>query len=254
MIHVVTYATHNFGNFNNLINNIYGINIKVLGWDTNWNGFMDKLSEMYEFISKLSDDDIIIFLDGFDVWINANLEKAINIFKSKNYQVLFSKELVWKPKVLGKYIHKKLFPSTCCNNTVINTGLYMGYAKYLKLILEKALQTDEKDDQRIINKICCEFDFIQIDTNNEIFENVKYERNIYRSKAVFVQVPGNLNIERYIRSMYEYTPYFKYEILLLLISLVIIYQIYTKQTSIFNMIEELSPLGHLHGLSNLLTI
>ena len=31
MIRVITYATHSSGNFDNLINNKYGIKIKVLG-------------------------------------------------------------------------------------------------------------------------------------------------------------------------------------------------------------------------------
>ena len=36
MIYVVTYATHSFGNYKEMINNKYGIKFKVLGWGEKW--------------------------------------------------------------------------------------------------------------------------------------------------------------------------------------------------------------------------
>ena len=42
MIQVVTYATHSQGMFDELMNNQYGVDVKVLGWGEKWNGFKDK--------------------------------------------------------------------------------------------------------------------------------------------------------------------------------------------------------------------
>ena len=50
MIHVLTFATHAEGNFNNMINNKYGIKIKVLGWGKKWTGFRMKNEYIYNYI------------------------------------------------------------------------------------------------------------------------------------------------------------------------------------------------------------
>ena len=47
-IHYITYATHSMGMFENLVNNKYNIEIKVLGWGTKWNGFLDKVKNDYD--------------------------------------------------------------------------------------------------------------------------------------------------------------------------------------------------------------
>lgn len=229
MIHVLTYATHKEGNFNNLVMNDYGIKITVLGWGDKWTGFRGKLLAVYKFVSKLNCDDLVIILDGFDVWINGTLQTVVNLFKLRKYKVLFSKELEWNIKILGKYLQDRVFPTTCSNNVTINMGLYMGYTKYLKLIFEKILQTDESDDQRAMNKICGGFDFISIDNNTEIFENIQNEQKITESKAIFVQLPGKPSISRYLRAWCEYIPYFKYEVLLIIIVWLLIYLYYRRR-------------------------
>ena len=38
-IHIITYATHNEGLFDTLINNEYNIDITVLGFGNEWGGF-----------------------------------------------------------------------------------------------------------------------------------------------------------------------------------------------------------------------
>ena len=45
-----------------------------------WNGFMDKFKNMYKYIQTLPDDDIIIFIDGFDSKINQPIEVIKNRF------------------------------------------------------------------------------------------------------------------------------------------------------------------------------
>ena len=223
MIHVITYATHSSGNFNNLINNKYGIKIKVLGWGEKWKGFKNKIMVIYNYIQNLNDNDVVISLDGFDVWIKGDLKKVKKIFKNNKYKVLFSKEFVWSPEIISKYTHRKVFPTTCVNGVVINAGLYMGYVKYLKIILKDILKDKGNDDQRILNLNCSKYDFISIDNDNKIFQNVNSENEIKKSKAIFVQVPFNPSVQRYFRAIGEYSPYFKYEIISIIIFIIFIY-------------------------------
>ena len=148
----------------------------------------------------------------------------MKIFKKNKYKVLFSKDHVTdKTHAVGKYIQEKLFPTTCDNDTIINPGLYMGYVKYLKIILKDTKKSKDKDDQRIVNLNCNKYKFLSIDYKNKIFENVGSNNEIKLSKAAFIQYPAKPSIKRYSRAVGEYSPYFKYEIISLIIFIIFIY-------------------------------
>lgn len=182
-IEVVTVATHNQGLFKELINNKFGIKVKVLGYGKKWTGFKMKFELLNEYIKNLPDDNIIVFVDGFDTKINGNLEKARDIFIKNNYKVLFSNE-----HDKYNFILKKIF-TLCKNSLIANTGLYMGRVKYLKIIFEKVLREKCKDDQRIINKNCSNFNFIDIDEKKEIFFNSVH--GSINTESIFIQYPGS---------------------------------------------------------------
>tara|TARA_B100001248_G_scaffold261567_1_gene253170 strand:+ start:3890 stop:4597 length:708 start_codon:yes stop_codon:yes gene_type:complete len=231
MIYVLTYATHSFGNFDEMIDNDYGVQFVILGWGKKWEGYMGKLNMIYDYCKKLKENDIVIQLDGFDVWINNYLSEAIKYFKEKNYKVLFSKETTDDSRYLGlkEYLNKKIFATTCKNGVTMNAGMYMGYVKYLLPIMENALNGDESDDQRMFNKLCYKFD-ISVDHEKKVFENVFSDEAVKNSKAVFVQYPGKPSIERYSRAVVEYTPFLYKEILIIvfiiIISVCITYKMY----------------------------
>ena len=203
MIHVLTFATHAEGNFNNMINNNYGIKIKVLGWGKKWTGFKMKYIYVYNFIKNLKDNDIIIFLDGFDVYINGYLKNAIKIFEKNNYKVLFSKEI---PMYKINYFKNKVF-NPYNEKYILNTGLYMGYVKYLKILLNESLKLKCNDDQRNMNVLKNKYNFINIDINNEIFENIS-KSYFNKLDSIFVQTPGNGSINRIKRGIFEYSQFF----------------------------------------------
>jgi hypothetical protein len=212
MIYVLTFATHAEGNFNNMINNSYGIKIKVLGWGKKWTGFKMKYIYVYNFIKNLKDNDIIIFLDGFDVYINGYLKNAIKIFEKNNYKVLFSKEI---PMYKINYFKNKVF-NPYNEKYILNTGLYMGYVKYLKILLHESLKLKCNDDQRNMNILRNKYNFINIDINNEIFENIQYKNELKKSDSIFVQQPGTISKNRLKRSIYEYSQFFLKEIIFLI--------------------------------------
>lgn len=218
MIHVLTFATHAEGNFNNMINNKYGIKIKVLGWGKKWKGFRMKNEYIYNYIKKLNDDDIVIVLDGFDVYINGYLKDAIKIFKKNNYKILYSKENYYKHK---SFFVKKIF-NPYNEKYILNAGLYMGYVKYLKIILHDSLNLKCNDDQRNIIILKNKYNFISID-NNEIFynlDNLDYSNNlsnIKKSNVIFIQKPGSITFKRQKRAIFEYSQFFLKEISLLLL-------------------------------------
>ena len=201
---ILTIATHNEGFFERLINNKYHQHIEVLGYGQKWTGFKMKNKLIYDYIKNLNDDEIIIILDGFDSIINKNPNEAIKIFKKNNYKVLFSKD----PKFYNYLNSSDIIFSNCKNNIMINAGLYMGYVKYFKILLKETLKIECKDDQRIFNKLCKKYDFINIDENEEIFKNISLNNIKSKNKeliekeinnkhnSIFIQFPGNITLKR----------------------------------------------------------
>ena len=214
---VITVATHNEGTFEKIINNNFNVNVKVLGYGEKWTGFDMKYRLVYNYIKNLPEDKIIIFIDGFDTIINGTIEQAENIFRKNNYKVVYSKNI--PNHFYG--IEKLIFPD-CKGSNIANTGLYMGYVKYLKIILSDMLNKKCKDDQFNINNSCKKYHYIEIDENNEIFLNTTNKKDV---KAIFIQYPGTINIYRTWRSLFEYGQFLlKYFIILYLIMVYFLYK------------------------------
>ena len=182
VIHIITYATHKEGLFEELINNKFGIEIKVLGFGNKWKGFTDKFKKCYNYILKLPEDDIIIFLDGFDTKINKNkLDELEYYLYYSGYKVIFSLER--KVNNIENIFNTTIF-NKCKNNMVANSGMYMGYNKYIQILLKDAISRKCKDDQVNINEMCHKYNFISIDINNEIFEN-RYQNDYIKQSYVY---------------------------------------------------------------------
>lgn len=226
-IRVVTVATHTEGLFDDLISNKYGTHITVLGYGKKWTGFTMKFKEVLKYIEPLSDDTIVVFLDGFDSIVNGDLSDAVSRFKKMDCRVLFSKDITFH-KYVPKLLTKKIF-GTCYKGESANTGLYMGYVKELKILLNDVMCEKCKDDQVLINSRCNRYNFIKIDTKEEIFQNINTSHNIKNISdlnAIFVQMPGQMTFNRFIkRGVIEYSQFFINEIIgiLLITTCILIY-------------------------------
>ena len=223
---LITYATHSEGTFEELINNKFNIPVKVLGWGEKWNGFMDKFKNMYSYIQTLPDDEIIIFIDGFDSVINQPLEVIEKTFLEFNSDIVIS-EQDYIPYI-GHYRWQKQIFHTCKNNNIANSGLYGGYNKNIKDLLKFILDKNySDDDQRNLNNACKYFNNIIIDTNKKLFHNLNYyDRCFNKSDACFTSTPANLTFNRLIRMPGEYLQFVWKELICIIIiitTLVLIY-------------------------------
>lgn len=219
VVEIVTYANKSFGLFEELIHNEFEVPVKVLGWGKPWHGYSDKSKGLLEYIStSKNDDDLIIFVDGFDSKINKNPKNVQEIFESYDCKVLFSKD----PESFSKLITRTIFPT--CGDAVANAGMYAGYVKYLKQILEDELSRECQDDQVNFNTMCNQYDFIKVDENQRLFENIATTQHGKESDAVFVSYPATLGMQRAYRSLIEYVQYLYVYIALALFILSIIFQ------------------------------
>jgi hypothetical protein len=229
MIYVITYATHSEGNFENLINNKWNIHITVLGWGHKWNGFMTKISEYQKFISKLDDNDIVIVVDGFDVYIKNDLSVAIDYFRECNCEILFSKNVPIGPS----FITDQIFPPT--KGMTLNSGMFMGYVRSIKKLLTTSLKMKCKDDQRnfiiIIKKELIKN--VKIDTNCIVFKNVKSKECIDLSDSVFVSNPGLHSYKRMFKTIIDYGQFFIREYIIISIIFVLLFCKSTKMIMIY---------------------
>ena len=106
-----------------------------------------KTKLVYEYIKNLSDNKIIIYLDGFDSIINGSLNDAIRIFKEMKIKILFSKHNDYT--FYG--IEKAVYPF-CKDNTILSAGVY-GICKIFENFIKRNANKKCSDDQLVINKL-----------------------------------------------------------------------------------------------------
>ena len=163
MIHIVTYATHEQGKLGGLVNNRFGVDVTVLGWGEKWNGFTDKYKGVQKFLETVDDNDIVVFLDGFDTVIEKDPKDLEQLFESKNCDILVSKDPT------GEFL-KSIF-GTCKDGVTANTGMYMGRVKALKPLMKDCLTIRCGDDQVNLNGLCMKYDNLKINMEEDIFYN-----------------------------------------------------------------------------------
>ena len=188
----ITVATHNKGYLTVLKQNFetHGETLNILGYGQKWKGFTWKYKLMKDFIQNLPDDEIVVFMDGYDVLFlnNNDIESK---FKSFNKNIIFGIDTHNK---FTKILYNKVFHNSYFNSKEIdiNSGLYMGYVKYLKILLEKLCENDacnnpKMDDQKLIVKLS-KTDFFKqnvgIDYHKKIFFNMS-PKHLLTSKTDF---------------------------------------------------------------------
>ncbi len=221
---IITYATHSEGLFDELINNKYDIPITVLGYGKKWNGFMDKIEQTYNHIQKLPNNEIIVFIDGFDTRINQPYNIIKQRFLNLNSDIVLSKDSA----MYGNYITKKIF-GTCKDNVIANSGLYIGYNKDIKNLLKYILETKySNDDQINLNEACSKFNNIKMDIEKKMFHNQNYYERYFNKKSdsCFISTPGTISWNRFKRMPREYFPFVWKEILLFVLLILICYYYY----------------------------
>jgi len=223
---IVTYATHSEGSFEELVHNKFGVNVVVLGMGEKWQGFVHRVKKYKEYLDTLEDDEIVVFIDGFDSHILKPLTNLEDVFKSFDCDILVSKNVSIQPN----YIVKKMF-GTCKDKTIANAGLLMGYVEHLKKLQDSIINGKTSDDQKNLNAACLDFLNLRVDHDYVIFKNIKPNEKLeklYESDSFFGQTPGSFTFNRRIRAIKEYTPLFIPEILLILLIVYFLYLQFIK--------------------------
>jgi hypothetical protein len=150
--------------------------LEVLGIGEKWTGFNFKYKKMVEYLKKIPENDIVCFVDGFDVICVRDLNEIKNAFlmikNETNCKMIVADDILDFIPIINSHIINDLYFGNC-NGEYLNSGTYIGHAKDILYILSKILQLyseDHADDQKILTEYCKKHsNEIFIDKKNELF-------------------------------------------------------------------------------------
>ncbi len=225
-LYIITVANKSKFYFPYLVQSIKKNNneLIVLGKDMEWKGFNWKLNLMIEELKKYDSNEIICFVDGFDVICTRDLNELTNEFikikEREKCKIITGYDYV--PNNIIKTITSLYFTKTT-DNLVLNSGTYIGYVKDILEVLEtvnKIDPNDNADDQILLNKYNEKNPgSIYIDTNFEIFLTIgdpltdlkKFviikDNNVYinNNRPFFIHAAGSGYLDSIIIDLnYEY--------------------------------------------------
>jgi hypothetical protein len=187
--------------------------LTTLGMGEEWKGYNWKFRKMLNYLTNLSDDKIVCFVDGYDVISCRDLtDLAYDFIKLKNK---YKCKMVVGCDDYG-YTGKKIVAHLSfekCGNHYLNSGTYIGYVKDLKDIISKIYElnpADSADDQALMIQYYKEhpgeihidyecklfltllYPLTEVDTFTPIIiNNNKLHAIDYKSMPFFIHAPGN---------------------------------------------------------------
>ena len=143
--HVCTVATNGSPNLDKLHQSCakHGIHLNVLGMGAHYPCNGTKLTLIADWLKTFEDDEIVMFVDGYDVLILADKQTILDKFLKMNVPFLIALERNCYPcyEYLGHY------PPSLTTFRYINTGTYIGYAGHIKTWLKDLAPDSTKCDQ-----------------------------------------------------------------------------------------------------------
>ena len=159
-------------------------NIKWVGGDiANSRGGGQKINILRDHISKLPDDDIVFYCDGYDVFVVDGLDEFLYRYKEMNHKVIFAAEQYCWPENNEKEqqaLVSKHFPDLDTKYKYLNSGVFIGRVSELKLILSHPIENDGDDQLYCQNQYLSQNYDMVIDTDCYMFQC--HEVDVYPKK------------------------------------------------------------------------
>jgi hypothetical protein len=175
-LHILTVANKSKYYYPYLVDSVKrnNNNLVTLGFNEEWGGLNTKFKLMNDALVEIDENNIVCFVDGFDVICVRDLNKLTNAFlnikKREKCNIVAGHDnsaTIFINTVKSLYFTKKI------GSTIINSGTYIGYVKDIKHFLSFVLSQDNDnlaDDQILMNTYSkLHPKKIYIDINAEIF-------------------------------------------------------------------------------------
>lgn len=130
----------------------YGIQVTNLGLGVDWRGTDmtgpgggHKLNLIRDYVSNLEDNEVVLFLDGYDTFFAGDLDTIVRRYFGFGNRVLFAAEkILWPDKMV---IH----PLSHTPYRFLNSGLFIGEAGTIRAMLQEPIPNDA-DDQLYLQR------------------------------------------------------------------------------------------------------
>jgi len=198
-----------------------GKKLTILGYNEKWEGFTWRFKLLINFLKKLKSNDIVCFIDGYDVICTRNLNNLKNEFiklkNETNCKIIIGHDKIINTDIYYmNYMFVNLYFGKCKNNN-LNAGTYIGYVKdlidILSYIYMEINENNKLDDQQLLTTYCNSNNDIYIDIHNKLFlvinkpfseiDNyiqVKNNEIIYNNNTpFFIHCPGNTYLENILK-------------------------------------------------------
>ena len=172
---VLTVATKQTKGLKTLLTSCKQNNVTLtqLGENTKWSDFDTKINELHSYLTSKKDNDIILFIDGYDSYFLDSTKTIVEKFINLNCDILMSSEINCFPdeSLKSKYNSKETSPFK-----YVNSGGFIGYTQPLKqaisklLDMQKASNSEYKYNDQYLWSLYCIENNIKLDYNCEIFQ------------------------------------------------------------------------------------
>ena len=179
MLHVISFATD--PSRLEYLNNSAELNKLKIHYlmASKWNGYTDKITYTRKFLETVDPNDIVCFIDAYDVLAVGSYDEIVEKFKSYNCDLLLGSELNSFPEHYKNHYPTMQSPT---NYLYVNSGGYIGYAHAIsKLMLWKDHTTIERicengGDQTYFIEYFLQnpSEKIRLDTYQKIFQNMHW--------------------------------------------------------------------------------
>jgi len=169
-IHIVTVATKPGGYLKWLEESciINGTKLLVLGMGAEWKGYITKYLLMNDFLKTIPEDDIVCFVDAYDVLMVQHIdklkEKFLNITEKTNCKIICAIDPGDK-----EFLSRWSF-DVSDGNKLINSGTYIGYSKELKVFYNWTLDKYHNDNSLVDDQLLLNT-YYKLFKNNIIIDN-----------------------------------------------------------------------------------
>lgn len=211
---VITIGTENNGYYDILKQSCKknDINLINLGQGKQWTGFIMRFELLNKYLENVDDKQIVLFIDAYDVIVLKDKSEIIKKFKKFNKNIVFGNQSGFFPNLTFYN----------CKGNVYNAGSYIGYAKYIKQLLNIIYNKDiikkvNNDDQQLLN-YCCNNNKIfftentTCDVNNDIFYITSADTYFDLNYLIFgklnipdntciLHLAGNINGNNYLKNI-----------------------------------------------------
>jgi hypothetical protein len=153
---LVTVATHSEAYFPYLKKSCErnGYDLVILGWDQKWTGYSFKLKLIQSYLQDLPDDEVVCFIDSFDVIALRPLQELEKSFldfsKNTGARVVVGYDRAASTVIKGV---GSLYFGTVYGY-LVNSGTYMGYNKDIKRMINEIYTDPKEDDQKVLTEYC----------------------------------------------------------------------------------------------------